>query len=77
MKLQVIQDNKGKATGIFIPISDWNKLKRKYKELDELEDEESSKEILLKDLRQAIAELKLIEKGKLKARPVKELLDEL
>ncbi|OIR00736.1 hypothetical protein GALL_172610 [mine drainage metagenome] len=40
-------------------------------------EEEPSKEQILKELKEAITELKLIEKGKLKARPAKALLDEL
>ena len=77
MKLQVIQDNRGKATGVFIPISDWKELKKQYKGLEELEYEEPAKEQILKELKEAIAELRLIEQGKLKARPAKELINEL
>ena len=34
MNLQYISDNRGKPTGVFIPIQDWNQLKKKYKELN-------------------------------------------
>jgi hypothetical protein len=34
MNLQYISDNKGKTTGVFIPIHDWEYLKNKYKEID-------------------------------------------
>ena len=34
MNLQYIADNKGQTTGIFIPIQDWQYLKKKYKDLD-------------------------------------------
>ncbi len=44
MKLQVIQDSKGKATGVFIPINEWKELKKQYVELEALEHEEPSKE---------------------------------
>ena len=30
MNLQYISDNKGQTTGVFIPIQDWNQLKKKY-----------------------------------------------
>lgn len=30
MKTQVVQDHNGKATGVFIPIKEWNELKSKY-----------------------------------------------
>ncbi len=35
MNLQYISDGKGQTTGVFIPISDWNELKNKYKGIDE------------------------------------------
>ena len=77
MRLQIIEDSKGKAAGVFIPITEWKKLKKKYKTLEELEFEEPNKEELLKELKEAVVELKLIEEGKLKAHPVSELLNEL
>ncbi len=77
MKLQVIQNSNGKATGVFIPINSWNKLKKLYKGLEELEALEPSKEQVLQELKDAVIELKLIEQGKLKARPAQALLDEL
>ena len=77
MKLQVIQNSNGKATGVFIPINSWNKLKKLYKGLEELEPLEPSKEEILQEFKDAVIELKLIEQGKLKARPAQALLDEL
>jgi hypothetical protein len=77
MKLQVIQNGKGKATGVFIPINEWKELKKKYKGLNEIEAAETSKEQILQELKDAVIELKLIEQGKLKARPAQALLDEL
>jgi len=77
MRFQIIEDSQGKAAGVFIPINDWEKLKKKYKTLKELEDEEPSKGELLQELKDAVLELKLIEQGKLKARPATELLNEL
>lgn len=78
MKLQIIQDSKGKATGVYIPINEWKELKRQYKDLGDLEAEGPiEKDQLLQELKEAIRELKLIEQGKLKARPIQALLDEL
>jgi hypothetical protein len=80
MRLQVIQDSKGKTTGVFIPIGDWNKLKKENKNLAMIEErgyEEPTKKQLLQELKEAVTELKLIEQGKLKARPANELLSEL
>ena len=77
MKLQVIEDAKGKATGVFITMSEWKELKKQHKDLAMLEYEEPSKTQLLQELNQAFNELSLIQKGKLKSRPAKALLDEL
>jgi hypothetical protein len=77
MKLQVLKDAKGKATGVFIPINEWKELKKQHKDLALLEYEEPSKTQLLQELKQAFTELSLIQKGKLKSRPAKALLDEL
>ncbi len=77
MKVQIIQDDKGKATGVYIPIKAWNKLKKQFKSLATLEKEASEKHQILEEIKAAIEELNLIEQGKLEARPAKSLLDEL
>ena len=77
MKLQVIQDGRGKTTGVHIPIDEWKGLKRQYKELELPEYEEPFKKQLLEELKEAVNQLALIEKGKLKSRPAKALLNEL
>jgi len=35
MSLQYITDSNGQTTGVFIPIKEWEKLKSKYKDIDE------------------------------------------
>ncbi len=35
MSIQYISDSKGKTAGVFIPISEWNKLKAKYKVIED------------------------------------------
>ncbi|MBL1281183.1 MAG: addiction module protein [Fluviicola sp.] len=35
MSLQFISDSKGKTTGVFIPIKDWDKLKSKYQGIEQ------------------------------------------
>jgi phytoene/squalene synthetase len=77
MSLQIIQDSKGNATGVFIPIKEWKEIKKQHKDLAILENKEASKSLVLQELKEAVEELNLIEKGKLKARPIKQLLDEL
>jgi hypothetical protein len=37
MNLQFISDSKGQTTGVFIPINEWNELKKKYKGIDKEE----------------------------------------
>ncbi|GAB3022183.1 hypothetical protein GCM10027051_29370 [Niabella terrae] len=77
MRVQVIEDSKGKATGVYIPINEWKELKKQYRDLEALEYEEPTKVQILQELKEAVQELKLVEQGKLKARPAKELLNEL
>lgn len=77
MKIQIIQNSKGKATGVYIPINEWTQLKKQYRNLEALEYEEPSKQQILEELKEAVQELKLVEQGKLKARPVGDLLNEL
>jgi hypothetical protein len=38
MKLQVIQDEQGKNTGVFVPINDWNIIIQKHEDLKTLVD---------------------------------------
>jgi len=35
MSVQYISDSKGKTTGVFIPVGEWEKLKKKYEGLEE------------------------------------------
>lgn len=77
MRLQVIQDSKGKPTGIYIPINDWKALKKQYHILEPIEYQEPTKEEILQEIKEAVHELKMVEEGKLNARPAKDLLNEL
>lgn len=77
MNLQYISDNRGKTTGVFIPIQEWEGLKSKFEGLEEVELGEQSKEEILQGLQQAVEEINLVKQGKLKARDAKDLLNEL
>ncbi len=77
MSLQIIQDGKGKTAGVFIPIKQWKQLKKQHTGLEQLEYVEPTKAQLLQELKEAVIELGLIKKGKLKARPAEEFLNEL
>ena len=53
MSLQYISDSKGRTTGVFIPINEWNDLKSKYKDIEQEEFivPEWHKELVLKRLK--------------------------
>lgn len=48
MNVQYISDNEGKTTGVFIPISEWNELKSRYKDIDRIDIPLWQKEEVLK-----------------------------
>ena len=52
MNLQYVSDSKGMTTGVFIPINEWNELKKKYKsiELEELSVADWHKDLVVKRL---------------------------
>jgi hypothetical protein len=77
MKIQVIQDDKGRTTGIYIPINQWRELKKKYKGLQNIEQEEPAGTRLISELTEAVHELVKIAQKKKKARPADQLLNEL
>ncbi len=76
MRIQYISDSKGKTSGVYIPIQEWNRLKRKYTILNILVSENEDLKIL-NDLRDAVNDINLINQGKLKAKTFNEFLDEL
>jgi hypothetical protein len=77
MSLQIIQNEKGKPAGVFIPINEWKQMKAMYENLKIWEEPEQTNEEILNNIRQAVEEMRLIKAGKLKGRPLQELLDEL
>ena len=77
MSLQFIQNEKGKPTGVFIPINEWKEMKAQYENLVAWEEPNLTKEQILDNIRQAVEEMKLIKAGKLTGKPLQELLDEL
>jgi PHD/YefM family antitoxin component YafN of YafNO toxin-antitoxin module len=77
MSALIIQGDNGKPAGVFIPIKDWEIMKTQYKNLEAWEEADPTKEEILDGIKQAISELNLVNSGELKARPLKDLLDEL
>ena len=77
MNLQCISDSSGKPAGVFIPIKDWEKLTKQFKWLEQEEYKEPTKKEILDGIKQAVKEVNLIKKGKLKAKDAKDFLYEL
>lgn len=77
MSLQFIQNEKGKPTGVFIPINEWKEMKARYEDLVAWEEPVLTKAEILDNIRTAFEEMKLVKAGKLEGRPARELLDEL
>ena len=77
MALQVIHDGNGKNTGVFIPYSEWNKLKKQHKDLATLEQVETTETDTLTNIKKGLEEVQLYKKGKLKTVSAKDFLDEL
>jgi hypothetical protein len=77
MSLQIIQGGNGKPAGVFIPIDDWETMKQEYQNLEAWEEPEPTKAEILAGIKEAVEEVKLIKAGKLKAKSLKDLLNEL
>lgn len=39
MRTQIIQDHNGQPTGVFIPIEDWENIKKNYPDIENIDDE--------------------------------------
>lgn len=77
MSLQYILDSSGKKTGVFIPIKEWERLKKLFKGLDKEGVVEPSKEDILEGLKDALQQVKLNREGKIKLQSARSLLAEL
>ena len=77
MSLQFIQNEEGKPAGVFIPINEWKQMKALYKNLEAWEEPDRTKEEILESIKKGAQEIKLVMAGKLKAKPARQLLDEL
>jgi hypothetical protein len=72
MKLQVLNDNFGNQTGVFVPIEDWNLIKKNYPDIETLEQELPQWEKDLIDNR-----LKAISENPERLKPIETLFEEL
>ncbi len=75
MKIQVLQDDAGNNTGIFIPYNDWKKLKKQHKDLESISNRKAKK--VERELKKAVNEVNLAIKGKVKLQSAKDFLNEL
>ena len=67
MTLQYTYDSKGRKLGVFIPISEWKKIGKKYKELDEAATENPpTKQDILNSIKEGLEQVKLHQQGKIK-----------
>jgi hypothetical protein len=71
MKPQIINDKMGNATGVFIPLEDWNTLKSNYPDLESSDQEIPEWQKKLLDSR-----LEAIAKDPSRVRPIEELFAE-
>lgn len=78
MNVQYISDRKGRHTGVYIPIKEWEKIKKRYDLPIEEEDEQPlTKQQLLADVKEALEEVKLYKQGKVQLQSARDFLDEL
>ena len=77
VRVQIIHDSNGEAAGVFIPMEVWNQLKKQLGDTSILGEYNSPRDLLLHELKESIAELKLVQEGRLRARPAQDFLDEL
>ena len=73
LHVQYITDQKGHKNAVLVAITDWEKIQHDLKEFETLK----KKNVFVEEFKEAIENLKLVKAGKMKARPAKELLDEL
>ena len=72
MKLQVLHDNFGNQTGVYVPMEDWTLIKNNYPDIENLEQELPQWEKDLIDSR-----LEAIAKNPERLKPIESLFEEL
>lgn len=75
MSFQYTYDANGKPVGVFVPITEWNRLTRETKK--RRVPQASSKEKILRGIEKGLKQVKSIEKGKPKSVSLKQLMDAL
>jgi hypothetical protein len=72
MKLQVLHDNFGNQTGVYVPMEDWTLIKNNYPDIENLEQDLPQWEKDVIDSR-----LEAIAKNPERLKPIESLLEEL
>jgi hypothetical protein len=72
MKLQMLQDNLGNQTGVYVPIEDWSLIKNSYPDIETLDQELPNWEKQLIDRR-----LESVSKNPERIKPINQLIEEL
>ena len=76
MNVQYLSDRKGRRTGVYIPIKEWEKMKKRY-DLPIEEDEPAlTKAGLIADVKEALEEVKLYKQGKVQLQTLDDFLNE-
>ena len=73
MHVQYVADHTGKPTGVFIPIKEWEKLK---KIIINPQEKEPNKNEILSGIRKSLEEVELHLKGKIKLQNAKDFINE-
>lgn len=77
MSFQYTYDTKGKPVGVFVPISEWEKITTGLKKRKAGNRTSKDKNKILVSVEKGMKQVTQIEKGKLKSIPIKQLLDAL
>ncbi len=84
MNVQYLNDSKGRPTGVFIPIREWEKLKKEYHLPAEANDQRNDDEYdepttadIIAGLKEALHEVELHQQGKIQLQSARDFLNEL
>ncbi len=77
MSFQYTYDAKGNPVGVFVPITEWNKITGESKRKKTTGKPATSKEKILQNIEKGMKQVRSIEKGKLKFISLKQLLNAL
>ncbi len=77
MSFQYTYDAKGKPVGVFVPITEWNKITGETKQRKPAKRPVPTKEKVLSSIEKGIRQINQIEKGKLKSISLNQLLHAL